>query len=69
MEYLFFFFLSKAICFVLSFYTSRLSLEERALSKRAMCFTFKMKERPGLAVLLMRQALLQRAVPFYMLFF
>lgn len=60
---------SKAICFVLSFYTSRLSLEERALSKRAMCFAFKMKERPGLAVLLMRQALLQRAVPFYMLFF
>lgn len=60
---------SKAICFVLSFYTSHLSLEERALSKRAICFAFKMKERPGLAVLLMRQALLQRALPLYVFFF
>lgn len=39
-------------------YTSRFSLEGRVLSKRAMCFTFKMKGRLGLAVLLTSQALL-----------
>lgn len=48
-------------CFL--FYTSHLSLEGRVLSKRAMCFTFKMKGRLGLAVLLTSQALFLRAIP------